>query len=179
MINDCLKLFGLTPDAALSDVKKAYRRLAKENHPDRFIDDEQKKKQQKKMTEINEAYKIIVTNFKKIKKSLQNSNKNKLDDTNLYKKGVEYFNKQYGFSNFFMEWSAKGTPIKILDQKTLPELEDNLLKAKSYFMRVLLEYPDSDWAYDSEEKLKKIERLLSLKFGEMKKNASRNVPNGS
>src|SRR4030042_6622518 len=104
-----LKLFGLNPDSTLSDVKKAYKKLAKNNHPDHFINDEQKKKQDKIMARINEAYKIIINNFAKIKNEVIPVNlkdkikKNEIiNDYTLYKNGVEYYNIYFhGFFQLF------------------------------------------------------------------------------
>ncbi len=148
MIEKYLKLFGLNPDAALSDVKKAYRMLAKKNHPDRFTDDEQKKDQELIMIRINEAYKKIIEYFKS-KKTEPISDQKQESDYELYKKGIGYFNKCY-----------EGILVK-MEKHDLKEKENSLIKAGSYFSKVLEEYPESDWAFDSEIKLRKIEKMLS------------------
>jgi curved DNA-binding protein CbpA len=36
MINKYLKILNLEADSTLDDARKAYRKLAKQNHPDRF-----------------------------------------------------------------------------------------------------------------------------------------------
>jgi curved DNA-binding protein CbpA len=46
---------GLEPTASASDVRAAYHRLAKRNHPDLFPDD-QRSRQQLRMMRVNEAY---------------------------------------------------------------------------------------------------------------------------
>ena len=53
MISDPYKVLGLSPGASDEEVKKAYRRLAKQYHPDRNPGDEAAAK---KMQEINAAY---------------------------------------------------------------------------------------------------------------------------
>jgi curved DNA-binding protein CbpA len=40
-LEDDLKILGLPADASIIDARKAYRSLAKKNHPDRFADDAQ------------------------------------------------------------------------------------------------------------------------------------------
>ena len=59
MLYQYLKTLGLSPGALLKDVKKAYRLLAKENHPDRFMNEDEKMKQAEKMAQINEAYRHL------------------------------------------------------------------------------------------------------------------------
>lgn len=46
---------GLTPDASQQDIKQAYRRLAKEYHPDRSEDDNS----HEKIISINAAYEVL------------------------------------------------------------------------------------------------------------------------
>lgn len=53
MIKDPYKVLGVSPDATDEDIKKAYRRLAKQYHPDRNPGDAEAAK---RMQEINEAY---------------------------------------------------------------------------------------------------------------------------
>mgnify|MGYP001040421335 CR=1 FL=1 len=48
-------ILELNPDTTLSELKAAYHRLAKRNHPDLFPD-ERRQQQQLKMMRINEAY---------------------------------------------------------------------------------------------------------------------------
>ena len=56
MIDDPYKVLGVSPDASDEDIKKAYRRLAKQYHPDRNPGDAAAAK---KMQEINAAYEQI------------------------------------------------------------------------------------------------------------------------
>ena len=56
MINDPYKVLGVSPDASDEEIKKAYRRLAKQYHPDRNPGDAAAAK---KMQQINEAYEQI------------------------------------------------------------------------------------------------------------------------
>jgi len=52
---DAYKVLGLGPDASNSDIKRAYRKLAMEYHPDR----NQSAEAQKKIKEVNEAYSTL------------------------------------------------------------------------------------------------------------------------
>ena len=56
MIEDPYKVLGLSPDASDEDVKRAYRRLAKQYHPDLNPGDPVAAQ---KMQEVNEAYERI------------------------------------------------------------------------------------------------------------------------
>ena len=52
------RILGLKDGASQEEIKKAYRQLAKEHHPDKFVNasDSDKKYHENKMKEINEAY---------------------------------------------------------------------------------------------------------------------------
>jgi len=56
MIDDPYKVLGVSPDASDEEIKRAYRRLAKQYHPDRNPGDAAAAK---KMQEINAAYERI------------------------------------------------------------------------------------------------------------------------
>lgn len=53
MMDDPYKVLGVSPDASDEEIKKAYRRLAKQYHPDRNPGDQEAAK---KMQQINDAY---------------------------------------------------------------------------------------------------------------------------
>ena len=56
-LEDAYKVLGVSPDASDAEVKKAYRRLALEHHPDRVakLGDDVRKAAEKKFQEINAA----------------------------------------------------------------------------------------------------------------------------
>ena len=56
MIEDPYKILGVSPNASDEEIKRAYRRLAKEYHPDRNPGDQEAAR---KMQEVNAAYEQI------------------------------------------------------------------------------------------------------------------------
>jgi len=157
MINKYLNLLGLNCNADISDIKKAYRILAKKNHPDKFLDDDEKTKQAVIMAEITEAYRYIIKNFDKIKeiKNLQKVNETKEEDYKIYKTGLIYYNKY--FDTFFKLFLKREliTPL---------EKESCLKKAKLYFSKLLIEYPESIWVSDVKDKIKKIDDAVKTLY---------------
>lgn len=58
----CYQLLGLKPGASLPEVKKAYRKLVREWHPDQFADDPRRRAHAGAvLTEINLAYRHLVS----------------------------------------------------------------------------------------------------------------------
>lgn len=54
------RILGLTPGASSVEIKKAYRNLAKQWHPDRFVGDARMQRQaREKFHQINEAYQAL------------------------------------------------------------------------------------------------------------------------
>src|SRR5690606_6973419 len=51
------KVLGVSRDASQAEIKRAYRRLAKEYHPDKYQGD--KETAEKRMAEINQAYEVL------------------------------------------------------------------------------------------------------------------------
>ncbi len=158
MSDKYLKLFNITSDSTLTDIKKNYRILAKQNHPDSFINIDKKKKQEKIMAQITETYKSIISNFENLKNNNKpdtlkdNFKKSEIEtDYTLYKKGIDYY-KIY-FDGFFQLFSKR-----IL--KTSTEKIENLIKSRYYFIKLLEKFPKSDWIFDTKEKLKKIEKVI-------------------
>lgn len=56
---DYYKILGVSKDATDDEIKKAFRKLAKANHPDAQQDEAAKKQAEVKFKEINEAYSVL------------------------------------------------------------------------------------------------------------------------
>ena len=59
MPKDYYKILGVSKDASEEEVKKAYRKMAHQHHPDKKTGDEAKFK------EINEAYQVLINDKKR------------------------------------------------------------------------------------------------------------------
>ena len=58
-MRDPFNILGVTRESSDDDIKKAYRRLARENHPDKFTDPAERARAEERMKEINAAYEEI------------------------------------------------------------------------------------------------------------------------
>jgi len=56
------EVLGIKPGATQDEIKSAYRKLIKQYHPDKFIDNPLKNLAEDKMIEINEAYDTLTKN---------------------------------------------------------------------------------------------------------------------
>ena len=60
MAKDYHKILGVSYNASKEEIKAAYKKLAKQWHPDKWLNDRAKKFQaEEKMKEINEAYDVL------------------------------------------------------------------------------------------------------------------------
>lgn len=56
---DYYKVLGISRDASEREIKKAYRKMTKLYHPDKYRGDLSKEEVEKKMASINEAYEVL------------------------------------------------------------------------------------------------------------------------
>jgi len=56
---DYYQLLGISPVASVAEIRQAYARLAREKHPDRFQDQEQKKRAQSEFQDITTAFNTL------------------------------------------------------------------------------------------------------------------------
>ena len=59
MAGDYYQLLGITPAAAVAEIRQAYARLAKERHPDKFSDPAEKQKAQAFFQDLTTAYNTL------------------------------------------------------------------------------------------------------------------------
>lgn len=182
-ITECFEFFGLDVSASLDEVKKAYRSLAKKYHPDLHGEASGASKASEasgeKMTLVNEAYRVLRGEIAGRKTRPEPAAKSAPPaaaknpepapdlDYKLYKKGVEFYELHYGrFTNFFKHYAVErsGSEPGLGFEGILKEYageEKNLAKAKVCFEKLLRDFPDSDWAEDTQERLVKVERTLA------------------
>ena len=55
-ISKYCKILGLKPDASFVEIKQAYRKRVKAEHPDLFNNPQQKQKAEEKFKKVTEAY---------------------------------------------------------------------------------------------------------------------------
>ncbi|OHD53601.1 MAG: hypothetical protein A2Y33_06675 [Spirochaetes bacterium GWF1_51_8] len=160
MLEDAFRMLGLSKECTLRDVKKAYRSLAKENHPDLAADPHTGQAREERMARINGAYREITAYLKANPQAhAEEKEKEADDDYTLYKRGVKLYDRYSG------SIAAKFRNIEMDIDKLLEKIRD-IEAARECFTLLLKNYPGSDWAYDSEERLKKIE----LGFGNLETN---------
>jgi curved DNA-binding protein CbpA len=59
-MSDYYELLGVAPSASTAEVRQAYARLAREKHPDRFMDPEKKREAEKSFQEITAAFNALM-----------------------------------------------------------------------------------------------------------------------
>jgi len=163
-IDECLALFGLEYGCSTSDIKRAYRALAKRHHPDLHQDDYEKKLRTGYMARIIEARDLLlkhidlvcVQKVKKqpvkksprkkppVEKSDRVNKKRPEHDYDIYRKGLQFYN---------MYFLILTRPLKTTQAKL-----DTLKIAEQQFNRLLENYPESTWVDDVREKLANIEK---------------------
>lgn len=65
MSKDYYKTLGVSKSASKDEIKKAYKKLAKKYHPDKFTDNSKKKEAEEKFKKINEAASVLADEKKR------------------------------------------------------------------------------------------------------------------
>ena len=104
-------LLGLTEDPSLSDLKAAYHRQAKRNHPDLFPDAE-RRQQQLKMMRINEAYMLVMS-------EVVGRNSGSSHGSDDGPPSGDWASQDTNRDRFFRAWREKSQPGPPCDTRTL------------------------------------------------------------
>ncbi len=102
MIDNPHKVLGVNEGASQEEIKKAYRRLVKQYHPDLHPNDPNAAK---KITEINEAYDMLINPEKYAAKRAQQQ---KQQQQRQQYGGNPYGNQQYGGSQYNRQYGGYG-----------------------------------------------------------------------
>ncbi|MCE5220289.1 MAG: DnaJ domain-containing protein [Clostridium sp.] len=78
------EVLGIQPGASQDEIKSAYRKLIKQYHPDKFIDNPLKNLAEEKIIEINEAYDTLTKNSGKNNYNSSNSSNYNNSSTTSY-----------------------------------------------------------------------------------------------
>lgn len=181
MLSYYYELFELSEKYTIEELKKAYRKLVKQHHPDLFKCNHQKKFQEVKMAQINEAFirlkDQLTSHNENISPLMNNLKKNTMqllakdNSYYYYKKGFIFFtkaiNKKYHKVGVIVsENSIKCFNIEQFSDENIKNDYINSFKllrlADYYFSIVINDYPKSIWSNDAISKLKEIERFYNL-----------------
>ena len=94
---DYYSILGVSKDATADDLKRAYRKLAKQYHPDAQHTEEDKKKAEAKFKEINEAYSVLSDENKRAQYDRFGSN---FEQAGFGGSGFGGYSNAYDFSGF-------------------------------------------------------------------------------
>ncbi len=182
-------LLGLTESPSLSDLKAAYHRLAKRNHPDLFPDAE-RRRQQLRMMRVNEAYMSVMSDVVTRSQGESSANPGAVDSDDrvatpepssdsravgtprdpaysYYKAGFRYYN--LGATELFRKEASKirrylittGTADGYILRLALRALH-YFERSYSYFLVVVDQYEESPWSHDARYKLRRLEKFSAI-----------------
>lgn len=121
---DYYEVLGLTKTASEADIKKSYRKLAMELHPDKNPDD---KVAEEKFKEAAEAYEVLSNKEKRSKYDVMGHNTvNQRYNEDIF----DRFNRGAGFET--QTQIKKGTPLKMIVRLTLEEIYSGVTKKFKY-----------------------------------------------
>ena len=122
-MKDYYKILEISRDASQDEIKKSYRKLSKEYHPDRNPNDEES---EKKFKEINEAYSILSDENKKN----EYDHKLKMEDNQFAGFNANFYNFMDSMFEEFM--SPKYDPSLLKIQCSLKEIFKKSKKTIEY-----------------------------------------------
>lgn len=99
-MKDLYKVLEVDRKASIDVIEKAYKVLAKKNHPDLQRNQEAKKQAEENIKKINEAYEILKDEEKRRKYDLELEQEEKRNTINNTKYNSNYINTNYNNSGF-------------------------------------------------------------------------------
>jgi hypothetical protein len=181
-------LLGVSKDATREQIRRTYRRIVMENHPDRFPA-ERKSLQELKLITMTEAYTFLMGGTEEDAASAEppprrSSPRPARAATATHTKALRravgnhkdpaYAYYKQGFINFSLAIHGIAEVNRKIAEEKLPRFRPyrvsqdfaNSLSllgaAHGYFMRVVEGYPQSVWVADAEAKLLRIQRFTRL-----------------
>lgn len=133
---DPYKVLGVQKGASRETIKKAYYKLAKQYHPDKYVDNPLKDLAEEKLKEINEAYEMLM--------SQSEGSSNSQSGTNYG--GTNYSGTNYGGANYggrviyndvrsLIESGRLDEALNMLESKDRTTAEYHYLKGMIYFRK--------------------------------------------
>ncbi len=153
MVTDPYKVLGISPGATPDEIKKAYRKKAKEYHPDLHPNEPGI---QEKMSEVNEAYDMLINPEKHSRQQYQQQQYGQHGGYGQYSYGGFDFNDIFG--NFYQEMPTAphikpddtSEIIKIISEINLKNYQNALIllsriesskrNARWYYLSALANY---------------------------------------
>ena len=89
-IDKARKILGLDEKATLEQIKKAYRNLVANNHPDKYSEKD-KTTYERKMTRINQAYKDIMEYVAQFEISFEKDTVEQYDPERAFRRFKDYW----------------------------------------------------------------------------------------
>lgn len=179
---DPYAVLGLAAGASQADVKAAYRRRAKEEHPDLFAPAE-RPRQQLRMMELNEAYMQLLADAQDAAADPDSGSSGHVDPArrsaapypglrvrrgggrgdpsyDLYRQGYEYLGRARALMN--PRRNLDEDELKRMKLRSALEALRLTRHAYRYFLNVITGYPTSPWADDALEQMEHIESISKI-----------------
>ena len=180
MIESYRAVFSLPEDYTPAELKTAYRKLVKQNHPDMFPDLNRKNLQEIIMVRINLAYERLKSYIEKRNSvesaaglSTGSAAGRKASDLSYryYRKGLDYLSKAVTKKHhrIMVTLGSSSFACVNIEQFSDAEIKRSYIEsfnlfalAEKNFSAVLEKYPDSIWAHDAGNKMKELQKFYSL-----------------
>lgn len=180
MIESYRGLFSLPENYTLDELKSAYRKQVKENHPDKFTDVSRKNLQEIIMVRINLAYERLEDHIEKrnsggsaegLTRETSEGRKSADLSYQYYRKGLDFLSKAVTKKNHRVMVTLGGSSFSCVNigQFSDAEIKRSYIEsfnlfalAEKNFSTVLDKFPDSIWAHDTKNKMKELEKFYSL-----------------